>query len=224
MKLKCSFYGRWRWRAFVVATIVMGLSAGSAAQTSLRLECSDLFEVWNNKVVAAYAELDIQVECHTMPWARGAQKLASGALDGTTIRAREFGEQIPTLLRVEPPVTVFTILLYKRKGTSVDHRNWRSHSIVSLRGSVLSDQLLVGLDAHRAVNVEAGLKQLSAGRVDLLLGDTMAVPSAIEALGVTNVEAIFPPVATYPMYHYLRPEYEDLVLPISQQLMKQLSE
>ncbi|BFM12993.1 hypothetical protein R50072_31460 [Simiduia litorea] len=197
----------------------MVLSAGTAAQTaSLRLECSDIFRVWNNKVVEAYAELGIQVECVEMPWARGAQNLASGLLDGTAIRAKDFGDHFPNLLRVEPPVTVFTILLYKRKDSAIDHRNWRSHSIVSLRGSVLSDQLLVGLDSHRAANLEAALKQLSAGRVDLLLGDTLAVPEAIQALGVTNVEAIFPPVATYPMYHYLSAEHEDLVLPISRQL------
>ncbi|MDN3637267.1 hypothetical protein QWY82_00475 [Simiduia curdlanivorans] len=201
--------------------VALTLSAGVWAQpTSLRLECNDIFSVWNKRVVEAYAALGVEVECVDMPWARGAQNLASGLLDGTAIRAKEFGDQFPNLVRVEPPVTVFTILLYKRKGEDIDHRNWRSHSIVSLRGSVLSDQLLVGLDSHRAGSVEVGLKQLSAGRVDLLLGDTLAVPKAIEELGVTNVEPLYPPVATYPMHHYLNREYGDLLLPISQQLME----
>jgi len=209
------------WLGFFAVAIALTLSSGAGAQaTSLRLECSEIFSVWNKKVVEAYAALGIQVECVDIPWARGAQHLASGLLDGAAIRAKEFGEQYPNLIRVEPPVTVFTILLYKRKAEPIDYRNWRSHSIVSLRGSVLSDQLLVGLDSHRAASVEAGLKQLSAGRVDLLLGDTLAVPKAIEELGVTNVEPIYPPVASYPMYHYLNQEQEALVLPISQQLME----
>lgn len=188
--------------------------------TTLRLECSDLFPQANNKVVDAYAQIGIAAECVAMPWIRSGQQVAVGGLSGAAIRSKEFGQQFPNLLRVEPPVTTFTLLLYKRKGTRIDSTNWRRHSIASLRGGILTDQLLAGLDVRHLGSVEAALKQLSAGRVDLLLGDDKAIPEVIERLDMANIEAITPPLSTILMYHYLHPSHQQLVLPISQQFMK----
>lgn len=110
-------------------------------------------------------------------------------------------------------------MLYRREGSAIDTSNWLEQAIVTLRGTVVLDRMLAGLNVSRVSNLESGLKQLSVGRADVLLGDSQRVPELIQLLGVANVEAVYPPIATQLLYLYLNPEHADKINAISAVLM-----
>ena len=98
--------------------------------------------------------------------------------------------------------------------------NWRTRTLVSLRGAIVLDELLAGLDVTRAASLENGLKQLSAGRVDAMVGDLRFVPAVIDQLGIDNLESLRPPVSTELLYHYVHPSHADLAARLSDLLLE----
>ncbi|WP_156025708.1 transporter substrate-binding domain-containing protein [Simiduia agarivorans] len=191
-----------------------------AAHAQLQLDCAEVFRPANDRLLAALAGGGVSAQCHYLPSARGSQQVMAAELDGALLRTEDYGAAFPTLIRLEPAAHRVLLMLYRRRGSDIDLGNWREQSIVSLRGAVVLDRMLAGLNVSRVGSLESGLKQLSAGRADVLVGDQLSVPALMRDWGIDNVEMIYPPLATQLLYLYLRPEHASLAAPISAILMQ----
>lgn len=205
----------------VFGLLVLQSVVAIADTRTLVIDCHRDFNHWNVELVAHYKALGQSVECVSLPRARGVQQIAMGELDGSALRSKEFGLQFPHLIRVEPPIKAITLVIYRQVGSEVNRDNWRSYSIATLRGAIIFDHMLAGLDVTRLGTLEAAIKQLSSGRADLLVGDTQLVPRMLRDLGVTNVEMLTPPLTTVFLYHYLQPEHREIADNLSRRLLEQ---
>ncbi|AFV00212.1 transporter substrate-binding domain-containing protein [Simiduia agarivorans] len=205
-----------RWLAgFCLACHALNLPA-----QPLTLDCNHDLGTWNLDVLAHYQALGVSAECVFLPRARGSVQVAAGELDGSAMRGHDFGVQFPHLIRVEPPIKAVPLVVFRRIGTDITVANWRAHSIATIRGAIVFDQLLAGLDVTRLSTIEAAVKQLSAGRVDVLVGDTVLVPALLQQMGVDNVEMVTPPVTTVLLYHYLQEKHRALASRLSERLLE----
>lgn len=207
---------RWLW--------AVGLTVcAQFSQAQLELDCAQIFRATNDRLIQQLAVAGINANCNYFPPARGAQQVASGVLHGAMLRTEDFGAVFTHLKRIEPAAHKVMVLLYRRQGSAVDINNWREQSIISLRGAVVLDRMLAGLNVSRVGNLESGLKQLSAGRADVLVGEQQMVPSLMNDWGIDNVEVVYPPLATRLLYIYLHPDHAAMAATISTALMQEVN-
>lgn len=206
-------------RLLSLTCVLLGLVAAPVVAQPLSVDCHGDVDSWNQELLSHYHAIGIEAKCLYLPRARGAALVAGGELDATALRGEDFGQQFPHLIRVEPPLKAVPLMIFRRIGTDVTIDNWRSRSIATLRGAVIFDHLLAGLDVTRLATIEAAIKQLSAGRVDLMVGDNQLVPQLLQTMAVDNVEMLTPPVTTVLLYHYVQVKHRDLAARLSERLL-----
>lgn len=92
----------------------------------------------------AYAELNQPVEFIDLPIRRALDMLLKGQLDGNFYRTAEIGQQYPMLFRVETPLNIAEVRMY-RNNTKINPKNWaqlQNLRVGYLRGTLMIERQL----------------------------------------------------------------------------------
>ena len=163
----------------------------------------------------AYAQLGRTFTLEYLPSLRSIYWAKSGRLDGELCRA----VPSPPLLMVQTPIAHWQLTAFSREPLPVTRReDLETYKVSYLHSMVIVPALITGLDLIPFRSMKAGLKQLSANRVDIVLTDQNTLLQAAQQLGMPAPIANQPPVFQGSLYHLLNEQHAELAEQLELQL------
>ncbi len=178
------------------------------------------------RVRVLYERAGLSVEFVPMPHKRSIRSAADGVVDGETGRIAGLEERFPGLRRVDVPLIRLTGAAYVLADSPI--RQYHRSLLDSLRpGTVRGVQwALRELDGHRFEAVSdypTLLGMLAEKRVDLILGSTLSVETALRGKHAILVRKLEPLVYDRPLYHYVNTRNSSLI-PLLERTLRRLRE
>lgn len=161
----------------------------------------------------AYAELNQPVEFIELPVRRALDMLLKGQLDGNFYRVAEIAQQYPMLFRVESPLNIAEIRVY-RSNPKIHPENWAQ--VQKLKIGYIRGVLMIERNLDSTVNRVEGssaddvFKLLSRGLVDIVLVVEPAQSPPSSAALAAKLERIDVVLDSVPLYHYLAERHRDI--------------
>jgi polar amino acid transport system substrate-binding protein len=160
-----------------------------------------------------YRRAGLNLQIDVLPAARASLMALSDKADGELIRIPSYGLTYPQLLRVDPPFYRVTVRAFaqRARAISVQSRDDLKHySLGSIRGMAYVQELT---EHHPALTLTQNplqlFRMLGAGRIDLAISTTLAAQSAINELGLKDLDSS-PDLARFELHHYLHMRRKDL--------------
>jgi polar amino acid transport system substrate-binding protein len=198
------------------AALCTEVRADAPTTREMRLACNPDFTSEVNALVLRelYQRAGIRLTVIEMPPARGTVEAKEGRVDGEVNRIRGYGDNAPTLIRVEPSIHLWSVSALFKKGSAVRVQtaaDLSRYSVGYVRGIRFAEDLVKGLSNTVATdNPEQLVRMLQNGRIDLVVNGTNATRYEMRALGLTD-EIDSSVLTQTPLYHYLHEKHRDLV-------------
>ena len=174
----------------------------------------------------AYAEMNQPIEFVELPVRRALEMLLKGQLDGNFYRVAELAQQYPMLYRVETPLNIVEVRVY-RNNTKINPENWtqlQNIKVGYLRGTILIErQLNASIKRVEGDTQDDVFKLLSRGVVDVvLIVEPSQSPPASSAL-TAKLERLDVVLDSVPLYHYLSERHREVGLRLNTVLKRMQS-
>lgn len=167
-----------------------------------------------------YRSINQSVDIYPVPSARATQMMKDGTADGEVGRVWQYGERLPSSLRIEPAVHQFYAGAFSLRARKIQVRQWQdlSNYRVGIRlGIVYAADAVAELPQNLVTKVpsQAQLyKMLRAGRIDVIVDSELNGRICTKEMGNPG-EFEFHRVQKFPLYHYLHPSRAALVPTVS---------
>jgi polar amino acid transport system substrate-binding protein len=178
----------------------------------------------------AYNQLGVEFSLKKYPSKRAFELSSHGELDGELFRMAHAEKQYLTLVPVPTPINVMSATAFSKR-RDVQIEGWESlkpYRVGVPFGIILTDMAMQGMQ-RVAVGI---LPEL----IDMLENDGVEVVVLPYTLGLTQlaqaeaktqnkskireIDALHPPVAVYPLYHYLNQKHQQWVPKLDDVLQK----
>jgi len=174
----------------------------------------------------AYAELGMTMQLELLPAERALRELKRGELlDATVAATRMIERQSPELLRV--PVCVYQLEFAVFSTDPTLHFNqWSQllpYSVLMITGMAAVEYYLQqtpGQQIESVLSLEQALRRLELGRNQLAVLPKFEAEAMLNKLQLKNVSVLSPPLAVEPAYHYLHPQHQSLLEPLTRVLSR----
>ncbi|HXA46937.1 MAG TPA: transporter substrate-binding domain-containing protein [Burkholderiaceae bacterium] len=161
----------------------------------------------------AYAKLGITLKVVVMPGERSLISANSGVTDGELYRKGDLMNLYPNLRLVPIPIMHYEIVAFCRcKPFTVD--GWgslKAYRIGYIRGIKIVEQNTVGMNTEPVGTLEQAFGKLELGRSDIVLANRATGIALLRTQQWNDVIVLQPALATFPVYHYLSRNHEELV-------------
>lgn len=164
-------------------------------------------------VKGAFARAGVGVSLQPLPSERGLVMADSGQLDGDANRINGLEAAYPNLLRVPESNMTYEFTAFTLR-PDVVVRGWddlKNYSVAYIIGWKIYDEHVHARGVVKVATPENLFALLRAGRVDVVLYYRLGGVYYARKLGLTNLRALDPPLATREMYMYLNRRHADLV-------------
>lgn len=161
----------------------------------------------------AYRRLDITLIVHRQPGERSLVSANAGEMDGELYRRLGMERDYPNLVIVPVPLQTYEIVIFSL-GTGFPVNGWESlrpFTIGFVRGIKIVEQNTVGMKTEPVLTMEQAFQKLALGRTDVVLGNRRSGLAAIRAVKLEGVQVLEPPLASFPVFHYLHKKNEALM-------------
>lgn len=166
-------------------------------------------------VTEAYRRLGITMQLERMPAERSLLSANNGEVDGELFRRLGIEQQYPNLIRVPVPLMTYEIVAFaKSGGTRPRFKDWQGlqpYTFSYVRGVKIIEQFTGGMQGQPVTTAVQAFAMLDRGRVDLVLANRSSGLAALLALGLSGVEVLDPPLASFPVFHFVHKKHERLV-------------
>lgn len=200
------------------------------AQTQMRLGAIAKYApswVASQLMVRICQRAAVPLQILPMPAARVSKLSLAGELDGDLVRVRAYGDQNPSMLRVEPPYYQLDASAFSLKSRRLRLRgkaDLRPLSLTAIRGFAYINELLGDHPAITpALDSEQMFRMLNAGRVDAALLSSVAARPSLAKLGMLD-QVDVAEMAVYELYLYLHPSRQALAAPIGEAIRRMRAE
>jgi polar amino acid transport system substrate-binding protein len=164
-------------------------------------------------LMQAYGELNQPVEFIELPVRRALDMLLKGQLDGNFYRVAEIAQQYPMLYRVETPLNIAEIRVY-RNNPKINPKNWmqlQDLRVGYIRGTLMIERKLSGSVIRVEGTTEGDVfKLLHRGIVDIVLvvepAQSPPSPTALAA----KLERLDVVLDSVPLFHYLAERHREV--------------
>ena len=176
-------------------------------------------------VKESFARMGMDVALQPLPSKRGLVMADSGQVDGDANRISGLQAAYPSLLQVPESNMTYEFTAFTLR-SDVNVRNWgdlRHYTVAYIIGWKIYDEHVQAGRVVKVATPENLFALLRAGRVDVALYYRLGGLYYARKLGLTNLRALTPPLATREMYMYLNSRHADLVPRLAEALrgMKQ---
>jgi ABC-type amino acid transport substrate-binding protein len=162
-----------------------------------------------------YKKLGYQIEVASYPARRAQVEAANGMVDGEVMRIWSYGEQNPQLIRVPTPYySLNTTAFFNKESqlTVTSLSDLSSYKIVVVRGVKHTADVTDGLvDVEHLSSSDKLMHFVLRGRADLALTNKMDGLLNIRKLKLGEQMSYSPPLAVFPLYHYIHQSQQQLV-------------
>lgn len=164
-----------------------------------------------------YRQAGLNLVIEPMPPARATKDTLSGAKDGEVARIRAYGENNPTLIRVEPAIYALTSNAFSLRSRSAEIKRRDDlvhYSLGAIRGVAHSNELTEGHPATTLTQrADLLFKMLVSRRFDAALDTGINGRYLIKRQGLADIQ-VSPDLAQHALYHYLSPKNPEMAIRI----------
>lgn len=198
--------------------VVMYLTS-CICQANSDMTVSTLFEgdpatsVATRILTEAYGRLGITLKVTTMPGERSLVSANTGVTDGELYRKADMANQYTNLRIVPVPLMRYDIVAFCRcKPFAIkDWISLKPYRIGYIKGIKIVEQNTVGMNAEPVGTLRQAFIKLELGRSDIVLANRVTGIAALREQQLNDVVVLSPPLASFPVYHYVFKGHEDLV-------------
>ncbi|MFZ6638919.1 substrate-binding periplasmic protein [Undibacterium sp. TC4M20W] len=204
------------------------MSFNVMAQESKTLQISTLIEkdpatlIVEKIIDTAYRKLGWHLNVHYLPGERSLRSANNGEMDGELYRKLGMERDYPNLVIVPVPLLTYEIVIFTN-GTHFLVNSWESlrpYTIGFVRGIKIIEQNTVGMKLEAAPTVRQAFQKMLLGRSDIVVANRISGLAALAEMKQTDVTILTPPLATFPVFHYLNKKHEALVPGLTAVLQK----
>lgn len=171
----------------------------------------------------AYARID---RGFTLTWEYGFDTLPAaqeGRVDGELYRIAGIEQQYDNLVPVPVPlIELKSVILTKGLVFPVTGpESLAPYKVGILQGVVYMEKLTAGLpreNIHRVSGELQLFQLLASGRVDAIIEDIDTANGIMSKADFPGISPLFPPLAVFPIHHYLHKKHNDLIPALTEAL------
>jgi polar amino acid transport system substrate-binding protein len=171
----------------------------------------------------AYRRLGRQLMVHQLPGERSLLQANDGKMDGELYRKFGLELEYANLLIVPVPLLTFELVVFSR-GTPFAVKGWESlrpYTLGFMRGNKVAQQNTKGMKTEQVPTMQQAFEKLAMGRTDLVLGHRASGMAVVRNQKLEGITVLEPPLASFPVYHYLHKKHAALV-PELTRVLKQM--
>ncbi|WP_342115626.1 substrate-binding periplasmic protein [Pseudoduganella sp. OTU4001] len=161
----------------------------------------------------AYSRLGRKLVVHQLPGERSLVYANEGKMDGELYRKLGLDRDYPNLVIVPVPLLTFELVIFTR-GTSFVVNGWdslRPYTMGFVRGNKIAQENTRGMKVEQVSTMQQAFEKLMMGRTDLVLGHRASGMAVVRSQQLEGVTVLEPPLASFPVYHYVNKKHAALV-------------
>lgn len=189
--------------------------------STLALESDPTSQLAAKVMLEAYRRIGIEAYIVSMPGERSLVSANAGETDGELYRKGGIEKTYPNLVVVPVPVASYEVVAFVPTHSVVSVNGWSSLlalRIAFVKGIKIIEENTGGMQAVPLASLQQAFAMLDKGRVDVVLANRISGLAALRAMKLTGIEARQPPLAAFPVFHYLHVSRKALVPKLSQVL------
>lgn len=174
-------------------------------------------------ITEAYRRLGIAVVVHKIPGERSLRSANSGEMDGELYRKLGMEVDYPNLLIVPVPLLTYEIVIFTR-GTSFLVNGWdslRPYTVGYVKSIKIVEKNTKGMKVEVANSLRQAFLKMMLGRSDVVVANRASGLAALKELNLNEIKMLMPPLASFPVFHYLNNKHAGLV-PKLTEVLKQM--
>lgn len=184
------------------------------------MRASTLLEVDPATTVAArvmreaYRRLGLGLEVLSMPGERSLLSANAGESDAELYRKAGIERGYPNLLMVPVPLQNYEIVAFTKTLTQLQPGSWealRPYRLGFVKGIKIVEENTVGMRTDVVATMLQAFTMLELGRTDIVLANRTSGLATVNAQRFNGVAVLSPPLASFPVFHYLHRKHEALL-------------
>ena len=164
-------------------------------------------------VTEAYRRMGMAIVVDKLPGERSLRSANTGDTDGELYRKLGMDRDYPNLVIVPVPLLTYEIVIFTL-GTDFVVHGWESlrpFTIGFVKSIKIVEQNTQGMHVEVAATLRQAFLKMTLGRSDVVVANRASGVAAIKELNLQEVKMLSPPLATFPVFHYLNKKHADLV-------------
>jgi polar amino acid transport system substrate-binding protein len=191
----------------------VGAQEDRAMQVSTLLEQDPATSVAERVLTEAYRRLGLRLQVHKLPGERALRSANNGDVDGELYRKLGMERDYPNLLIVPVPLLTYEIVIFTL-GTSFPVHGWESlrpYTVGFVKSIKIVEQNTQGMRVEVASTLRQAFVKMSLGRSDVVVANRASGMAVLQELNLPDAKVLTPPLATFPVFHYLHKKHAALV-------------
>jgi len=161
----------------------------------------------------AYQRIGIEIEVKEYPGIRSLETSNAGEVDGELFRIANVHKKWTNLVMVPTPINKLEGVVFTKE-VNFPVKGWESlkpYKIGVRRGIRFTDIGTQGMQRQIVDDNIALFKLLDMGRVDIIVIAFSNGFKILKQLQFSEVKSLHPPVASFPLHHYLHKKHQNLI-------------
>ncbi|NVE01607.1 transporter substrate-binding domain-containing protein [Massilia sp. BJB1822] len=205
--------------------VLSAQGASKPMRVSTLLETDPATDIAEQVLREAYRRMGMNLDVVRLPAERALVSANDGMMDGELYRKIGIERDYPNLMIVPVPLLTYEIVIFTL-GTSFVVNGWESlrpFTIGFIRGIKIVEQNTQGMHIEPVATMMQALQKMTMGRTDVVVGNRVSGLAMAKTLKLADIRVLQPPLATFPVFHYLHKKHEALIPKLSavlQQMQK----
>lgn len=187
---------------------------------STLLEQDPATQVAQRVLREAYQQLGRDLQVLSMPGERSLISANTGETDGELYRRAGIEQLYPNLLRVPVALLHYEIVVFSRRW-NFKVQGWESlrpFRLGFVKGIKIIEENTKGMQLEPVATLQQAFVKMELDRSDLVLANRLSGLASLRQHGIQGVSQLHPPLASFPVFHYLHRRHEALLTPLTQAL------
>lgn len=166
----------------------------------------------------AYRRLGLGLEVLSLPGERSLLSANSGEHDAELYRKAGIEQSYPNLLMVPVALQTYEIVAFTKSVPPFVLKGWESlrpYRLGYVKGIKIIEERTAGMQAETVATMLQAFTKLELGRTDLVLANRVSGLATLKAHRLPGVMVLAPPLASFPVFHYLHRRHRALLAPLT---------
>ena len=195
------------------------MASAALAQSNNVMQISTLLEKDPATTIAirvieeAYRRLGMSMAVNYLPGERSLYSANNGEMDGELYRRLGMERDYPNLIILPVPLLTYEIVIFTQ-GTTFVVNGWESlrpFTIGFVKSIKIIEKNTVGMRLEQTATMRQAFLKMSLGRSDIVVANRNSGLAVLKEMKLSDVKVLEPPLASFPVFHYLHKKHEALV-------------
>ncbi|QPF74775.1 amino acid ABC transporter substrate-binding protein [Roseateles sp. DAIF2] len=169
----------------------------------------------------AYRRLGLGLEVQSLPGERSLLSANTGESDAELYRRAGIERAYPNLLMVPVALQTYEIVVFTKSVPAFAVSGWESlrpYRLGFVKGIKIIEEHTVGMRVETVATMLQAFTKLELGRTDLVLANRVSGLATVNAHRFAGVSVLTPPLASFPVFHYLHRRHRGLLARLTEVL------